>query len=409
MDTSAVRRPGPGLPVAEGQDLRIAHIVPSYLPAVRYGGPIVSVHGLCRALVRRGHEVQVFTTNIDGPLESAVPLAVPVDVEGVRVRYFPVPAFRRLYWSPRLLGALRDEMGTFDLMHTHSVFLWPTWAAARAASHGLVPYVLSPRGMLVKNLVRRKSRWTKEAWIRAIEAGNIERASAIHVTSQLEADELVRFGFRLPAVCVIPNGVDRPVAERGAENPSSRIDALATGSRYLLYIGRVNWKKGLDRLIEAMVLVPGIRLIVAGNDEDGYQPTLDAIGDRLGVSGRIEFAGPVYGADKQLLLRHAAALVVPSYSENFGNVVLEAMAAGCPVVTTPEVGSAAIVRECRAGIVVEGDPRAFSAGIDALLADPEEASAMGLRGKEAVAMRYTWDAAAASMESLYNRVRTVKP
>ena len=147
--------------------MRILHVIPSYLPAVRYGGPIFATHGLCKALAARGHEVQVFTTNVDGPGNSPVPVGLTVNLEGVQVRYFPCPLFRRLYWAPALGRALENEIDKFDVVHLHSVFLWPTWAAARAACKAGVPYVLSPRGMLVKELIRRRSRLAKSAWIRS--------------------------------------------------------------------------------------------------------------------------------------------------------------------------------------------------------------------------------------------------
>ena len=169
--------------------MRILHVVPSYLPAVRYGGPIFAVHGLCRALAARGHEVQVFTTNIDGPGITPTPIATPVDLDGVQIRYFPCPLLRRLYWSPALGRALHQEIGKFDIVHLHSVFLWPTWAAARAARNAGIPYVLSPRGMLVKDLIARRSRLAKSAWIRLIERSNVEQAAALHLTSQLEGTE----------------------------------------------------------------------------------------------------------------------------------------------------------------------------------------------------------------------------
>src|SRR5262245_18790017 len=170
--------------------MRILHVVPSYLPAARYGGPIFAVHGLCRALATRGHQVEVFTTNVDGPSNSAVPLGVPVPLDGVTVRYFQSRILRRLYWSPSLRRVLAGETSSFDVVHLHSVFLWPTWAAARAASKAHVPYLISPHGMLVKDLIRRRSRYTKSAWIHLVEKFNLEHASALHVTSELELAEL---------------------------------------------------------------------------------------------------------------------------------------------------------------------------------------------------------------------------
>jgi glycosyltransferase involved in cell wall biosynthesis len=188
--------------------MRILHVVPTYLPAVRYGGPIFAVHGLCRALASRGHDIEVVTTNIDGSGKSEVPVGVPVWLDGVQVRYFSSNFLRRLSWAPSLARALKLEVSRFDVVHLHSVFVWPTWAAARLAKVANVPYLISPRGMLVKDLVRRRSRFVKAAWMTLIEKSNVERASGIHVTSELEAQELKRFKWQLPRVTMIPNGVE---------------------------------------------------------------------------------------------------------------------------------------------------------------------------------------------------------
>jgi glycosyltransferase involved in cell wall biosynthesis len=157
--------------------MRLLHVVPSYLPATRYGGPIFAVHGLCRALAARGHAVEVFTTSIDGPGNSAVPHGVPVMLDGVAVRYFASSCMRRLYFAPSLAKALRCAMSGADVTHLHSVFLWPTWAAARLARKSHIPYVISPRGMLVKELIASRNMIIKSAWIGLIERSNLERAS----------------------------------------------------------------------------------------------------------------------------------------------------------------------------------------------------------------------------------------
>ena len=90
--------------------MRILHVVPSYIPAWRYGGPIHSVHGLCKALARRGHEVGVATTNVDGDRDSDVPLAESVDIDGVGVHYFPSRHLRRLYYSPPMRQFLAKSL-----------------------------------------------------------------------------------------------------------------------------------------------------------------------------------------------------------------------------------------------------------------------------------------------------------
>lgn len=416
--------------------MRILHVVPSYIPAYRYGGPIRAVHGLCKALAARGHDVHVFTTNVNGPCDSDVPLGKPIDLDGVKVSYFPSKHLRRLLWAPRMKKAFDEGIREFDLLHIHSIFLWPTWSAARAARHAHVPYIVAPHGMLVKDLIQRKSRFAKTAWINLIEKRNLEAAAAIHVMSLLEIDEIARFGFSLKDVVIVPVGIDMPgrgeestspsplldhnstfphrILRGGAEGGgvgaggvrllSPRIKEIIAKGLYLLFLGRVNWKKGLDRLIPALKLIPDIRLIVAGNDEDNYRSKLEKLVSENRLDERVIFCGPVYDADKEALFDNAEAFVLPSYSENFGVAVLEAMASGCPVVVTPEVGLSDTVCESGSGLVVNGDPVALGGSIKNLLLNPDLMHKMGENGKKVVKERFTWEAIALRMESVYKDI-----
>ena len=383
--------------------MKILHVAASYLPAVRYGGTIVSVHGLGKALAARGHDVHVFTTNVDGPGDSDVPLAAPVDLDGLKVWYFPSPMFRRLYWSPAMAHSLAGHISEFDIAHLHALFVWPVWAAARAARRVRVPYVVAPRGMLEAALIQKKNRVMKSVLIAAVGRRMLEGAAAIHVTSAREAAEAAAFGFALPRVYEVPNGVDLNPPPTAAAVLSIPVAAVIQGPPFLLYLGRISWKKGLDRLIAALPLVPGIRLVVAGNDDEGHLHTVKTQAAAKAVTERLVFLGPVHGADKAALLGHARALVLPSYSENFGNVVLEAMAAGCPVVVTPEVGVADLVRDSGAGLVLDGTPQTLGTGLSRLIADSPRRQTMGERGRTA-AFDYSWAAVAERMERVYQEI-----
>jgi glycosyltransferase involved in cell wall biosynthesis len=206
-------------------------------------------------------------------------------------------------------------------------------------------------------------------------------------------------GIPLPPGVVIPNGLDAEDAVGVSDTDSGERSTGAVAP--LLYLGRVSWEKGLDRLIPALVSVPEATLLIAGNDENAYRDTLQALAERCGVRDRIQFLGAVGELEKRKLLRAASMLVLPSYSENFGNVVLEAMALGCPVVVTEEVGLADAVRESGAGIVVHGEPQLLGAAIAKLLQDRGEREAMGLRGRQTVRERFSWVAIARQMEDAY--------
>jgi len=373
--------------------VRLLHVVPTYLPATRYGGPIYAVHGLCRALAARGHEVDVFTTNVDGRGETDVPLGVPVALDGVSIRYFP-STYRRLYYSPRMRRALNELVAGYDAIHLHSVFLWPTYAAARAARRHGVPYVVSPRGMLVPDLIARKSRFAKNLWISAVERRTFANAASVHFTARVEWDAARQISIPLPSPVVIPNGIEVPPAAATPRLPDT-----------LLFLGRINWKKGLDRLLDAVKAVPGVKIVIAGNDDEELTAVLQAQARRNGIADRIDFRGPVSGAAKEELLRTSTALVLPSLSENFGNVVLEAMAVEMPVVVTAEVGLAADVASAGAGIVTSNLPEPLAAAIHTLLSDSGARAEMGRRGRELVKARFTWERVASEMEQLYLRIR----
>lgn len=374
--------------------MRILHVVPTYLPARRYGGPIVAVHGLAKALAARGHEVEVLTTNVDGAAVSDVPLDRAVDMDGVRVRYCASP-FPRLYWSPSMKRALDDAARSADVVHAHSIYLWPTYAAARAAQRAHVPLVISPRGMLVPELIRQKSRAVKSAWLRLVERRNFAGAAAIHFTSRREWDDAREIAIPLPSPFVVPNGTEL--------EPRPHV---AREDNLIVCVGRINWKKGLDRLIEAAALLPNARVVIAGNDEEEFVPKLRALASRLGVESRVELRGALSASQRDELLARAAVFALPSHSENFGNVVLEALAMETPVVVTPEVGLAEEVQRAECGLVANGTPAEVAAAIGTLLENGSLRERMGKRGRALVEERFTWTRVAAEMESQYERMCT---
>ncbi len=389
--------------------MRLLHVTPTYLPALRYGGPIRTVHALCRALAGLGHDVHVFTTNVDGDQDSVVPLRQPVDLEGVKVTYFPSRVLRRLYWSPSMGHALTRLVADFDVVHLHAVYLWPTWAGARAARAQRIPYVMSPRGMLVPELMRRKSRWLKAAWVTLIERANLRGAAAIHATSAVEATHIAGFGWQLPPIVTIPHGVDDP-PEPSAVPLSPDVAATIAGSAPVLALGRISWEKGLDRLIAALPLAPDARLVIAGDDADGQAAFLAAEAQRFGVAGRVTIlARHVAGADKEALFGAARLFAMTSLSENFGLAAFEAMRRGVPVLTTADVGMSEIVREAGAGLVVDPAPAAIAAGLNTLLRDAAQSRSMGEAGKALVVERYGWPTIARRMEALYRSVGRAPP
>lgn len=373
--------------------LKLLHVVPTYYPAVRYGGPIHSVHGLCRALAVEGHEVEVHTTSVDGPKRLDVPEGVPVDVEGVRVRYFR-SRFDRLYWSPQMRRALDDAVSQVDVVHLHSVYLWPTAAAARVARCRGVPYVISPRGMLVPELIAARNSILKRCWIRLIETKNLRFADRLHLTSPQEFRDLKRCGLALAPVVEIPNGVD-------FDTDFYRSPTAG----HVLYLGRISWKKNLLALVNAICALPNASLTLAGPDEEDLVATLLKQSRALGAASRVRWVGQVERSERIKLFSSACLTVLPSFNENFGNVVIEAMAQGCPVLVTPEVGARCVVEDCGGGWVAGGtSEHQLREALSSALSDPQTGEERGLNAARYVRNELSWSTVASKMSSVYKSI-----
>ena len=373
---------------------------PNYYPATRYGGPVRSTHGLAKALVARGHAVDVYTTNVDGTETLDVPLDHPVERDGVRVRYFEVEAPRRLYRAPRMARALREAMRWADCVHINGVFLLPGAQAARAAERASRPYIISPRGMLVRGLIKARSALAKRSWIALMEQRSLARAAAIHVTSEVEGRELRALGMRTGPVELIPNGVDPP-----RRIDEARRDALWRGAppgRRVAFVARLDWKKGVELAIAAVRSLHDVHLRLAGPDEGGLRAALER---ELAASGgdgaRVRFVGTLEDEDKWAFLDGADVTLVPSLNENFGIVVAESLAVGTPVVCTDGVGARALVEALDPTSVVRRDCNAISRALAGLLGDDARRARLGAAGRTLVAERYGWDGIAARMADLF--------
>jgi glycosyltransferase involved in cell wall biosynthesis len=384
--------------------MRILHVVPSYLPAWRYGGPIRSVHGLCKNLIELGHEVHVYTTDVDGTDRLNVPIGMPVNIDGVWVTYFPVTkVLRRLYFSPKMKIALLKNIKHFDFLHLHSIFLWPTYIASRIASKQSKPYAISLRGMLVKDLFRRKSYIIKNIWLFLIERMSLENASFIHVTTPLEKTEASKFRLFIKSYVLIPNGVDSFENEDITDSVNANMaEEWSRFNPYILFVGRIDRKKGLDRLIRAFSQIgDSINLLIAGNDDANLIEELDAIISSHSLKSRVFFLGEVRGKRKSNLYKFARLLVLPSYSENFGNVLLESLYMGCPVATTKDVGLHDQLVDSGVAISLPDDIAAMGKCLREIMVDEMRLKRMGKKGKNLVTKEYNWKEISTKMERAY--------
>lgn len=394
------------------QPLRILQIIPSI--SLVYGGPSQMVKGLSSALASQGVDVTVLTTDSNGdvgqpPLD--VPLDQPVAQDGYQVRYFRCSPFRRYKFSPDLLRWLWHQAREFDLAHIHALFSPVSTAAAAIARHKQLPYILRPLGTLDPADLQKK-RQLKQIYAALWERSNLAGAAGIHFTSAQEAKISERFGIQTQDL-VIPLGVTPLVMPHPGE--ARRQLGITEHSPLLLFMSRLDPKKGLNLLIPALekLLAEGVNFhfVLAGtNPQDpDYESQITEQIKASPLSSCTTITGFVTGQLKAALLQDADLFVLPSYYENFGIAVAEAMVAGTPVVISDQVHIWEEVKGAEAGWVCACQVDALTQVLRESLQDAGERQRRGKKGQQYALKNYSWDAIAQQMIQVYRQILVNQP
>lgn len=339
---------------------------------------------MARAQAKLGNEVWVYATNQDGSGSLPVPIDKTVHQDGVEIRYFPVQ-FPRFWGTSLPLGrALREIIPGADIVAIHTPYLFHTVAAALCCRRCGVPYVLVPHGTLVPR-IHGRHRYRKRIVELLFQDEITRRASAIHFMTEGEKTLSERNTLGAPGF-VIPLGLN--IEEYGSR-PSkgilfSRFPTLK-GKKIILFLGRINYVKGLDILARAFAAVArereDVHLLIAGPDDDGYEGRVTEWLREGSVLEKTTFTGILLGEEKLEAFYGSSVFVLPSYSENFGLSVLEAMACGLPVVVSDKVNLWPAIKEARAGEVATCDAEVFSQKILQIIDDVNLSRQLGMNGR----------------------------
>ncbi len=362
------------------------------------GGMQVHTARLTEALDARGVEQTVIT--------AYRPAAERVQLVSVRSRVIraglPIRRFRQLYGVAAVPEIART--GRVDLVHVHlgediAIVPLALWAASRAR----VPLVATVHCSLGHTLVGHD---TRSAVLRAVggpvQASLLRSADAVLVLSDRIADELVASGVPGSRVRVVPLGI-----ELDTDLPHPRPGSM-DGRRSIVYAGRLVREKGVRELVAAFgaLTAADVGLIIVGDGPD--RATLETAARGLASGHRIRFVGAVPNTRVGAYLRHADLVVVPSWYEERGRVLLEAMAVGTPVVATRTGGIPATVQDGLTGLLVPPrDPGPLAAAIDRILGDDGLAGAMAAAGRATASehgIGALADATLAAYEAVWRRV-----
>ncbi|MEG5017323.1 glycosyltransferase [Microcoleus sp. B4-C2] len=423
--------------------MRILQIIPSI--SLVYGGPSQMVLGLSAALAAKNIDVTIITTDSNGDIGQIpldVPLNEPIKQSGYQIIYFRCSPFRRYKFSLSLLQWLNQNARQFDLAHIHALFSPVTTFAATIARYHKLPYIMRPCGMLDPADLQKKKR-LKQIYATLLERPNLAGAAAIHFTSKEEAKISERFGLDFTGKMPVPRDLDstgkmpvpRDLDSTGkmpvprdldftGKMPVPRDLVIPLGVTaglfpkslresevpIILFMSRIEPKKGLDLLIPALesILALGIEFhfILAGsNPQDAdYETQIKVQIQNSSLAKYTTITGFVSGDLKVELLTKADLFVLPSYYENFGIAVAEAMAAGVPVAISDRIHIAEDIQQAEAGWVEPLEIGAIANSIKSALLNPQERKRRGLKGQEYARKHYNWEAIAQQTIDAYQQI-----
>ena len=386
--------------------MKILYSVHGYKPAYRVGGPIHTVSAAAERLVRKGHEVIVFTTNSNLDRDLAVPTNQPIDVEGVEVWYFKreepiqkwlpfVPYLSKsigFLYAPAMRKQLDRIVPFVDVVHTQMPFVYPTYAAGKAALRHRKPLFYHQRGVFDPERLKFRS-LKKRLYIAAVDCPVMRRATTLIALTEAEVRSYRALGVYTPCR-VIPNGVDIVERQQTIERSVLSFPDISPDDLVILFLARLHPIKGADKLIRAFLMIhkmfPRAKLVMAGPDEfrivEKYRQKIMM----AGAGNRVLFPGMVIGEAKQALLARADLFCLPSDAEGFSMAVLEALVNSTAVLLSPGCHFPE-VDKFGAGKVVRPEPDILSKAIADFLCSPEKMKEMGKKGQAFVSEHYSWD------------------
>ncbi|MGF7046296.1 glycosyltransferase involved in cell wall biosynthesis [Paenibacillus sp. DS2015] len=387
--------------------MRILHVIANV--ATRYGGPTQALMGMAKSLVVTGSEVTIYTTNQDGNGVLDVPLEIPIMKDGVEIRYFPIQSPRFFGTSIPMARELKQELkrGKYDIVHIHSLYLFHGAVVAHYCRKYGIPYIVSPHGSLDPYIHKRHRK--RKAFIELLfENKNLNHASALHYTTE-EEKVLARPFIKHDRSFVVPNGLYIEEYEGQVVLGSFREKyPEMNNKKIILFFSRLNFKKGLDLLIEAFVKVVAekddVHLVITGPDNEGYGQIVKGWIQAKELQDHVTFTGMLTGQDKLAVLRESDLFVLPSYSENFGIAVIEAMICGLPVIISNKVNICHDLINHQAGEVVNCDSTELAASILKLLDNPEYASRLVENGMRLVESQFQWSKVGESLNNNYKSI-----
>lgn len=394
--------------------MKIIHTIPYFLPAKAFGGPIYSTYYLCRELAKRGHDVEIFTTDILSPKEKQKGFLKEESIDGIKVKRFKIFSdFMTYYFTSGIVSSILSEKP--DIIHVHGYRNFQGDAAALSSKLKNIPLVLHPKGMAIPEAAQERGSSLGNLIYRAYDFFTmrfaLRQASKLIAATEHEKNLLERHNFLRGKIEVIPHGVDIKKFKRNeATEFRNKHD---TQGRILLYVGRIDRGKNIETLLRAASQLQenqDLTLVLVGEElastqikTGSYKRDLIEYSEKLGLKNVI-FTGGLY--DEDLIDAYSAADIFVNTSiskaENFGLTNLEAAACTLPVVAGRVGVAPELLKEHEELLFVTDEE--LKNILDRLIGDESLCKKIGEELREKVEKDYTWERAAKKVEILYEEI-----
>lgn len=354
---------------------------------VNAGGPAMSTYYTLYGLKQRGVEAELimYPLSPNGRLRG----------EEITVYFAQAPWEHKMAYAPKLKKEI-EALGDFDIYHAQGIWQYPTYALADVARKKGKPYLITPRGMLYPQDIRKSNKFFKKLSLKWRLLDDLNRAACVHVTCKEEMMHCRNLGVTSP-IAVIPNPIE---IKKYDERKQDHVFRLG-------YLGRLSPRKNVESLIYAFAAlgdkVKDAELLIIGGGNSEYESFLRDECVRLGVNN-VRFTGFLSGKEKDEAIASLSVLAMPSEFENWGNVILEGLIRYIPCIATKGAPWEELETH-RCGWWVDYSQDAITNAVEAALHTPEDQlSEMGRRGYQLVENNYSIEAIASKMLSLYQWV-----
>jgi len=389
--------------------VKILQVISSFPPAFSYGGALIVAFGISKELVKKNHDVTVYTTDVYDSNSRLNYTANPELMDGIKVYHFRnisnSLARKNLSCAPSMFFSLKNTIKNFDVIHIHEYRSFQAMFVHHYAKKYCIPYIVQAHGAVLPVFEKQ---WLKKIFDAIWGNTILKDASKLIAVSKIEKDQYVKMGSGEKKIEIVPNGIDvseyETLPERGIFRKKY---GIGYDEKIILYLGRLHKRKGIDFLINGYSCFldqnQKAKLVIAGPN-DGFLETIKKQIKQLRIGENVIITGPLDKNEKIEVLVDADVLVYPGIWEIFGLVPFEAIMCGTPVIVTDDCGCGEIVKEANCGFIVKfGDVNQLKDQMIKLIDNPHESKILAANGQKYIYKNFKWSNLIKKFESAYNQ------